>query len=335
MNKFNIAVIGATGSVGRLFVTLLEEKSYLIRNIFLFASKDSLGKEINFHEKKLKIQDLSQIDFQDLDIVFFCTNSDIVKKYYKSAIQNSCIIIDKSSLFRLDPNIPLLIPEINFNLIQDSFSRNMIISNPNCCVIILSLVLFPLHKIFKIKRLVISTYQSVSGAGNDALDELFNQTRSKLSFSEIDIKSFPFQIAFNIIPFIGKIDDTGNCEEESKIKEEIQKIISTDIKISVTSVRVPVFISHSMSVNIEFWENFGNISSIKDILYNAPSIEVIEDENDCTPIFVANKENIFVSRIRVDESQANSINLWISGDNLKKGAALNAIQILEKISKIY
>ncbi len=340
MKKFKIVVIGATGNVGRLLVSLLEDKEYLIESLRLFASEKSIGKEINFKRKTLKIENISNIDFEDFEVVFFCTNKKIVEEHYQNAVKNSCIIIDKSSFFRSDLNVPLIIPEINFKMTSDALLHGSIISNPNCCVIILAVVLFPLHTKFKIKRLVISTYQSVSGAGASAMEELFDQTRAKIGFSEINIEKFPFQIAFNLIPFIGNINNNGDSEEESKIKFEIKRIISQNIAISVTAVRVPVFISHSMSVNIEFENNVHNVESIKNVLSNIKGVEFMDtdmnakEKCDCTPIYASSKEDVIVSRLRLDDSQNNTFNLWISGDNLRKGAALNSVQILEKISQL-
>lgn len=328
MKKYNIAVIGATGSVGGQLISILAERAFPVNNIYALASANSIGKKVSFGDEKiLNVEDTRSFDFKKADIVFCCAGEDISKEFVEKAALAGCIVIDKSSLFRLDTSVPLIVPEVNGHILKQA-SKN-IIANPNCCTIPLAVVLAPLHAAAKIKRIVVSTYQSVSGAGKDGMDELYNQTKNKYMNGETKHNIFPAQIAFNIIPQIGDIDDEGNADEEMKISLEIQKILGANIGVSVTAVRVPVFIGHSMSVNIEFDKPI-TVSEIEEILAEYP--EISSTDNLITPTNVAGEDLVFVSRIRKDDSILNGINLWISTDNLRKGAALNAVQIAENIA---
>lgn len=329
--KYTIAVIGTTGSVGKMVLDYLSERNFPIEKVEAYASEDSVGKQVSFGDDTLKVKQMAEIDFAKLDIVFFCAGSKISKQYAKLAADNGCVVIDKSSHFRLDDGVPLVVPEANISELNGF--KNGIISNPNCCVIPLSVVLKPLDNAAKIKRLVVSTYQSVSGAGKKAMDELYLQTKAKYVFENIAPKVFPNQIAFNLFPHIGDFREDGLTEEEYKIEEELKKILGANVNPTVTCVRVPVFVSHSMSVNVEFEKNISSEEAIE-ILSEADGVLVNTDDNEikyATPVDATENDEVFVSRIRSDRCKPNTLNMWIVSDNLRKGAALNAVQIAEKI----
>lgn len=332
MKKYNVAVIGATGNVGRMVLDYLSDRNFPVNNIEAYASEDSIGKEVQFGDnKRLKVQSLNNISFADLDIAFFCAGSKISQQYAGIAASNNCIVIDKSSFFRLHDNIPLVVPEANINVLKGI--KGGIIANPNCCAIPLSVALKPLDNIAKIKRVVVSTYQSVSGAGKKAMDELYTQTKGKYMFEDINPQIFPTQIAFNLFPHVGEFRQDGYTDEEYKIAEELKKIIGQHIKATVTSVRVPVFVTHSMSVNVEFEKNI-NAQEAYEVLSEADGVVVNTHENEfryVTPVEATESDEVYVSRIRDDYSQPNTINMWVVSDNLRKGAALNAVQIAEHI----
>ena len=274
---------------------------------------------------------MSELDFNKIDIAFFCAGSAVSEKYAQEAVKNGCTVIDKSSFYRLDKKVPLVVPEANINSLKDF--KSGIISNPNCCTIPLAVALKPLDNAAKIKRLVISTYQSVSGAGKAAMDELYNQTKAKFIFEHLNPEVFPEQIAFNLFPHIGDFREDGYSEEEYKIEEELKKIIGEQVNPTVTCVRVPVFVSHSMSVNVEFEKNI-NAQEAEEILEDADGVITYNIKNEmkyATPIDAVENDEVFISRIRDDKSRKNSLNLWICSDNLRKGAALNAVQIAEEI----
>ena len=276
---------------------------------------------------------MKDFNFSGIDIAFFCAGSEISRKYAKEAVNKGCIVIDKSSLFRLDDNVPLIVPEANLQALKNF--KSGIIANPNCCTIPLSVVLKPLDNAVKIKRVVISTYQSVSGAGKLAMDELYKQTKAKFVFENLDARVFPKQIAFNLFPHIGEFREDGYTDEEYKIQEELKKIIGHHLSSTVTCVRVPVFVSHSMSVNIEFEGKLDAVEA-EELLYEADGIVVHSLENEmryATPVDAVEHDEVFVSRIRNDHSKANCINMWVCTDNLRKGAALNAVQIAEELIK--
>lgn len=334
--KYNVAVIGATGNTGRETVNILADRLFPINNLYAVASSKSIGKEISFGDKILKIVTIETLDFNNIDIAFFAAGSEVSKKYIPQATACNTIVIDKSSYFRADDSIPLIVPEVNINDLKNYTNQN-IISCPNCCTIPLVTTLKPMDNINRIKRVVVSTYQSVSGAGSNGMDELYNQTKAKYTFSNIDHSIFPRQIAFNLIPHIGNFDSHGYTSEEIKIIQEVTKIMGSHIKTSVTSVRVPIFVGHSMSVNVEFEQEI-DIDEISEILSESDGIIVSSHNNEqkyITPVEVVGEDSVFVSRIRRDNSQKNTINLWITVDNLRKGAALNSVQIAEELIKHY
>jgi aspartate-semialdehyde dehydrogenase len=332
IKKYNVAVIGATGNVGREVLNILAEKKFPIDKITAFASAESVGRSVSFGDKEVRVEVLDKnSNFSEINIAFFCAGSTVAKEYAPKAAASGCVVIDKSSFFRLKDDVPLIVPEANIKKL-DKFAGK-IISNPNCCVIPLAVALKPLDNAAKIKRLVISTYQSVSGAGKEAMDELYEQTKSKFVFGDTKKQVFKDQIAFNLFPKIGEFLPSGESDEEYKIKEELKKIIGDHISVSVTCVRVPVFVSHSISVNVEFEKPLDAIEA-EEILREEDSIILHNIENEyqyATPIDVVEREEVFVSRIRNDDSSKNSLNMWVCCDNLRKGAALNAVQIAEAL----
>lgn len=334
--KYNIAVIGATGNVGRETLNILAERNFPVNKIHAIASNNSIGRQVSFGEETLQISSLDNLDFEDIDIAFFSAGSDISKKFIPKATAKNCVVIDKSSFFRLDKRVPLIVPEANLSTLKDFKAKN-IIANPNCIAIPLAVVLKPIDNEIRIKRVVISTYQSVSGAGKAGMDELYNQTKSKYIFEEKNPKIFPKQIAFNLFPHIGDLNKDGYTSEESKIALELEKIIGNHLKVSVTSVRVPVFIGHSISVNIEFSSKI-NAKEAAEILQDADGVIMISNNKELayiSPTEIVGEDAVYVSRIRDDISRDNAINLWITCDNLRKGAALNSVQIAEELINTY
>ncbi len=329
--QYNIAVVGATGSVGHQLLTTLDDRKFPVKEIYPVASNNSVGKKVSFANNTLSVISIKDLDFANIDIVFFCAGSNVAKEYAPLASAKGCIIIDKSSYFRLQEDVPLIVPEANIHHLKKF--KSGIIANPNCCTIPLAVALKPLDNACKIKRLVISTYQSASGAGKEAMDELYNQTKAKYVYENIQPKVFPTQIAFNLFPHIGDFREDGYSEEEYKITEELKKIIGSHISLTVTCTRVPVFVSHSMSVNVEF-EYDTNATEIDELLRQEDGIIVYNHENEVkypTPVEITEHDEVFVARIRNDLSQKNTVNLWVASDNLRKGAALNAVQIAEEI----
>ena len=324
----NIAIVGATGNVGRKIVEILENKNFTTNNLYLLASSKSTGSKIKFRNKDIEVLNLENFDFSKANITFFSAGGKISEKYAPIAAKHS-VIIDNSSYFRMDPEVPLIVPQVNSKDL-DIMKKN-IIANPNCSTAQLVIVLNKLHDEFKIKRLVISTYQSTSGAGKKPMDELIKQTKNILDNKKINIENFTKQIAFNAIPHIDQFSTDGYTKEEIKMIQETNKILNSNIKITATCVRIPVLISHAESVNIEF-ENEVSVDKIKDILYQSPGCKIVDDRNDggyITPIEAEGKNETFISRIRKDNSQKNAINMWIVSDNLLRGAALNAVEIAE------
>ena len=329
----NIAIVGATGNVGRKIIEVLETSKILINNLYLLASSKSSGTKLNFRKKEIEVENLEKFDFIKADICFFAAGKEISKKYALLA-SKKCLIIDNSSFFRMDPDVPLVVPQVNPEALK-TIKKN-IISNPNCSTAQLVIVLNPVHKLFKVKRIVVSTYQSVSGAGKASMDELIEQTKSSLDKKKINLKNFTKQIAFNVIPHIDDFTEDGYTKEETKMIQETKKILHEDINVTATCVRIPVLISHAESVNLEFEKDF-TIEQIKDALEMADGCKVIDDREDggyITPIEAAGKNETFISRIRRDESKKNSLNLWIVSDNLLRGAALNAVEIAETYIKL-
>ncbi|MDX2050172.1 MAG: aspartate-semialdehyde dehydrogenase [Rickettsiaceae bacterium] len=336
MKKYNVAVVGATGNVGRKLISILDERNFPVEDLYALASKNSLHKKISFGDEKiLSVQQLDNFDFTKVDLVLSCVNSNITKSYIDKAIKANCTIIDKSSLFRNDPDVALVVPEVNEHEILRAQNKK-IIASPNCCVIPLVTILSPLHQDFKIKRIVISTYQSVSGAGRAHMDELYNQTKSTYMPEKLHPEKFDKQIAFNILPKIDDIESNGNTVEEQKIISETKKILGADIGVSVTAVRVPVFVSHALSVNVEFTKPF-DLEEIFEILQETESVAIVRDDSELkyiTPVEVTGEDLVYVARVRKDDSTQNALSLWICADNLRKGAALNAVQIAEKLYKV-
>ena len=331
---YNIAVLGATGAVGHEIITILEERNFPIENIYALASKRSVGKEVSFGDKVLKVENVENFDFSSVDIAIFSAGSDVSEKWAPIAGDKGCIVIDNTSHFRMDPDVPLIIPEVNPEALEGYRNKN-IIANPNCSTIQMLVPLKPLHDLAIIKRIVVSTYQSVSGAGKSAMDELWDQTR-KMFFNETETqesKNFNKRIAFNVIPQIDKFLDDGSTKEEVKMVNETKKILDSTIEVSATCVRVPVFIGHAESVNIEF-ENNISIEEIRDILGDTDGVSLvdnIETETYITPIECVSDFSVFVSRLRLDHTVPSGINMWVVSDNLRKGAALNSVQIAEEL----
>ena len=329
----NIAIVGATGNVGRKIIEILEKKQINIENLFLLASKNSEGKKINYNGKEHTVNDLEKFDFASVNIVFFAAGSGVAEKWAHVAAEKT-IVIDNSKYFRKDPDIPLIVPEVNSKKLADVKNKN-IIANANCSVIPVVVALKPLHDLYSINRIVVSTYQSVSGAGKSAMDELLSQTKDYFENKKLESKNFTKQIAFNAIPHIDSFLENGYTKEEQKTTDEIKKILDKKIKVTSTCVRIPVLVSHCISANVEFNKKC-DLKEIKNVLSSSPGCKVIDEHKDgeyITPVDAEDKFETFISRIRQDESQANTINLWIVSDNLVKGAALNAVQIAEGLIK--
>ena len=327
----NIAIVGATGNVGRKIIEVLEKKKFPITELFLIASSKSEGKKINFNGKELIVNDLEKFDFSKVKIAFFAAGSAIAEKWANIAAEKT-IVIDNSKFFRKDPDIPLVVPEVNSKELVHVKNKN-IIANANCSVIPLVVALKPLHDLYNVKRVVVSTYQSVSGAGKAPMDELLSQTKEYFNNKNLESKFFTKQIAFNIIPHIDSFLENGYTKEEQKTTDEVKKILDKKIKITSTCVRIPVLVSHSISANVEF-ERQCNLEKIKSVLSSSPGCKVVDEQKDggyITPVEAENKYETFISRIRKDDSLQNTINLWIVSDNLLKGAALNAVEIAESL----
>ena len=326
----DIAIVGATGNVGRKTLEVLQQKNLNIDNLYLVASPNSAGKQLEFNGKKYSIENLENYDFSKAKITFFAAGGKISKQYAEKAAKHTTVI-DNSSYFRMDPDVPLIVPQVNAKDIKNM--KKNIIANPNCSTAQLVLVLKPLHDLFRIKRVIVSTYQSVSGGGKAPMDELLQQTKMYLENKEIKSKNFTKQIAFNIIPHIDDFSEDGYTKEELKMTNETKKILDARIELSATCVRIPVLVSHSESVNIEFEQEF-SLEKIKDVLNNAPGCSVIDKRENggyVTPIEATGKNETFISRIREDKTKKNCLNLWIVSDNLLRGAALNSVEIAEVI----
>jgi aspartate-semialdehyde dehydrogenase len=331
----NFAIVGATGNVGRKIIDILERSKIKINNLFLVASKRSVGKTITFKKKKIKIQDLEKYNFAKAKITIFAAGSTIAKKWAPIAAKKT-IVIDNSKHFRMDKSIALVVPEVNENALK-IYKKKNIIANPNCSTVQLVLVLKPLHDKFKIKRVVVSTYQAVSGAGKAPMDELFDQTKKILEGKKVKSKNFTKQIAFNLIPHIDKFVKDGYTKEEWKMENETKKILDPNIRMTATCVRVPVRTSHSESVNIEFKKSYSLQKVIK-FLKKAPGCKIINTQKNggyITPLEAEGSYLTYISRIRKDNSNKKALNLWIVSDNLLKGAALNTVQIAEALIKKY
>ena len=324
----NIAIVGATGNVGRKILEVLEKKNFRVDNLYLLASTKSLGSSLNFKGKDVKIELLEDFDFSKVDLTFFSAGGKISEKFAPIAAKNS-IVVDNSSFFRMDPEVPLIVPQVNPNDMKNT-PKN-IIANPNCSTAQLVIVLKPLHDLFKIKRVVVSTYQSTSGAGKAPMDEMVEQTMSIINSKKVSSENFTKQIAFNAIPHIDVFAEDGYTKEELKMTRETKKILDDKIELTATCVRIPVKVSHAESVNIEFEKPF-TVKKISETLNNSPGCKVFDKRENAgyiTPVDAEGKNETFISRIREDNSKNNSLNLWIVSDNLLRGAALNAVEIAE------
>lgn len=329
MKQFNVAVVGATGMVGRTFISILQERNFPIGELKLLASQRSAGQKLEFGTKEITVEELTRNSFKDIDIALFSAGADISLEFAPIAAESGTIVIDNSSAFRMDSNIPLIVPEVNPHALKPEYK---IIANPNCSTIQMVVAAKPLHDKAKIKRMVVSTYQSVSGKGKDAVDEMTQQTRAFLNNEIIAPKEFPHQIAFNMLPHIDVFDENGDTKEEIKMIKETRKIMGEpDLAITATCVRVPVSSSHCVSLNAEF-ENPITPEEARAALTDFPGIIVMDNPSENiypTPVFCGGKDEVFVGRIRKDQSVKYGLNLWIVSDNLRKGAALNTIQIAE------
>ena len=327
----NFAIIGASGNVGRKTIEILEKSKIPFKELFLVASAKSAGKKIKFRDKEIEIIDLENYDFSKAKITFFAAGSQIAKEWAHKAAKKT-IVIDNSSYFRMEKEIPLVVPEVNPEALD---KHKNIIANPNCSTMQMVLVLKPLHDEYKINRVVVSTYQAVSGAGKAAMDELFSQTKDFLDEKKINSKNFTKQIAFNLIPHIDAFGADGYTKEELKMTNETKKILDEDIDVTATCVRVPVRTGHSESINIEF-DNLFDLENVIRILKKAPGCKVVDDRNDggyITPLEAEGDYTTYISRIRKDNSNVKAINMWVVSDNLLKGAALNTVQIAECLVK--
>jgi len=329
----NFAIIGATGNVGRKTIEILEKSNIQISNLFLVASEKSEGKKIKFKGKEIQIESLKTYDFSKAQITFFAAGGKIAEEWVPKASKKT-VVIDNSKVFRMDKDVPLIVPEVNPNKLS-MFKNKNIIANPNCSTIQMVVALKPLHENFNIKRVIVSTYQSVSGAGKAPMDELISQTKEYLEEKKINSKNFTKQIAFNLIPHIDEFKDEGYTREEWKMISETKKILDPKINLTATCVRVPVMVSHAESLNVEFEKSF-DIKKVRDILDKADGCKVVDERKNggyTTPVEAENKNFTFISRIRKDNSRDNALNMWVVSDNLLKGAALNTVQIAERLIK--
>jgi aspartate-semialdehyde dehydrogenase len=327
---YKVAVVGATGNVGREMMNILDERKFPADEVVALASRKSQGIEVSFGDRTLKCKALDHYDFSDVDICLMSAGSSVSKEWSPKIAAAGAVVIDNSSFWRYDADVPLIVPEVNADAVA-GFRKKGIIANPNCSTAQLVVALKPLHDKAKIKRVVVATYQSVSGAGKEAMDELFSQTKSVFTMDEPEVKKFPKRIAFNLIPHIDVFMEDGYTKEEWKMVAETKKILDPKIKLVATCVRVPVFVSHSEAVNVEF-ENSITADEARDILRNAPGCLVIDKREAggyATPYEATGEDATYISRIREDATVENGLAMWVVSDNLRKGAALNAIQIAE------
>ena len=328
----NIAIIGATGNVGRKIIEVLEKKNFPINNLYLVASYKSAGKKLKFKEEEIVVDNLETFDFSKVDITFFSAGGIISERFAEKAAKH-CLVIDNSSYYRMDPDVPLVVPQVNSNDLKNI--KKNIIANPNCSTAQLVIALKPLHDLFVIKRVVVSTYQSVSGGGKAPMDELIEQTKLVLSKKKVKSENFTKQIAFNAIPHIDVFSNDGYTKEELKMSNETKKILDDKINLTATCVRLPISVSHSESVNLQFEKPF-SLEKVKEALNDFEGCKVIDQREDggyITPLEAEGKDETFISRIREDHTIKNGLNLWIVSDNLLRGAALNAVEIAEKLIK--
>ncbi|MFN4288536.1 MAG: aspartate-semialdehyde dehydrogenase [Brevundimonas sp.] len=331
---YRVAVVGATGNVGREMLTLLDELQFPLEEVFAVASRKSRGLEVAFGERTLKCHDIEQFDFSKCDIVLMSAGGDVSRAWSEKIGAMGVMVIDNSSAFRMDPDVPLIVPEVNPEAVHGARKKH-IIANPNCSTLQLVVALKPLHDAAHIRRAVVSTYQSVSGAGKEAMDELWDQTKALYGLGDATPRTFAKQIAFNVLPFIGSLREDGYTDEEAKMWNETHKILDPSIRLTVTCVRVPVFVGHSESVTLEF-ETPLDADSARDVLREAPGVVVVDNPAEhgyVTPIEAVGEFGVYVSRIREDTTVENGLSLWVVSDNLRKGAALNAVQIAQLLDE--
>lgn len=331
---YRVAVVGATGNVGREMLNILEEENFPVETMHAVASRKSKGVEVSWGDKTIRCEDIESFDFSSVDLVLMSAGGDVSRAWSEKIGKAGPMVIDNSSAFRMDPDVPLIVPEVNPDAVKLATKKN-IVANPNCSTAQLVVALKPLHDAAKITRAVVSTYQSVSGAGKAGMDELWNQTKAIYGLGDATPKLFPKQIAFNVIPYIGSFRDDGYTDEEAKMWNETHKILDPSIKLTVTCVRVPVFVGHSESVNLEFDRPISP-DEARAILREAPGVLVIDkQEHDgyITPVDAAGEHAVYVSRIRQDPTVENGLSLWVVSDNLRKGAALNAVQIAQLLDE--
>jgi len=340
MQKYKIALVGATGNVGREILQILDQRDFPIDKIYCLASSRSKGAKLEFKDKELTVEDLAEFDFAKIQIGLFSPGAKVSAEYAPKASNKGCLVIDNSSYFRMNDKVPLIVPEVNGDVLNEFFenkNRLNIISNPNCSTIQMVIALKPIHDAAIINRIVVSTYQSVSGAGKESMNELFDQTKNIYANNSIVKKGFTKQIAFNAIPHIGNFLENGNTQEEQKMISETKKILDPNIRVSATCVRIPVFVSHAESINLELDTALSD-EEAKKFLSNFRGVSVVDyrkDEGYVTPVEAAGEDKVFVSRIRKDDTIENGLNLWVVSDNLRKGAALNAVQIAELVIEKY
>ncbi|MGI9452749.1 MAG: aspartate-semialdehyde dehydrogenase [Geminicoccaceae bacterium] len=328
---YRVAVVGATGAVGAEILNILAERDFPADEVVALASSDSIGREVSYGEKaELKVQALDDYDFEGTDIGLFSPGASVSKIYAPRAAEAGCTVIDNTSHFRMDPDVPLIVPEVNRHALEGFRERN-IIANPNCSTIEMLVALKPLHDTARIKRVVVSTYQSAGGAGKAGMDELFNQTKGIYETRKVEPKVFQKQLAFNVIPQIDVFMDDGSTKEEWKMMVETKKILDPEIEVTATCVRCPIFVGHAEAVNVEF-ETELTVEDARDALYEAPGVQLVDKPEElfyATPIDCVGEFDVLVSRVRKDDTVPHGLNLWVVGDNLRKGAALNAVQIAE------
>ncbi|MBW2192220.1 MAG: aspartate-semialdehyde dehydrogenase [Deltaproteobacteria bacterium] len=335
--KFNVAVAGATGVVGTQMIACLEERNFPVKSIKFLASRRSVGRKLEFRGKQVAVEELTEQSFKGSDIALFSAGGSTSKTFAPVAARDGCVVVDNSSAWRMDPDVPLVVPEVNPDALA-GYKKKGIIANPNCSTIQMVVALFPIYKKSGIKRIVVSTYQSVSGTGKDAIDELFDQTRAILNMKDYERKVYPHPIAFNCLPHIDVFEDTGYTKEEMKMVSETRKIFNDDtIGITATTVRVPVFYGHSESINVETKEPI-SAEAVKVLLETAPGVKVVDAPGENRyPLATdaAGQDDTLVGRIRDDASIPNGINMWVVADNIRKGAATNTVQIAEVLAKEY
>src|SRR5436190_20360199 len=332
--SFKVAVVGATGNVGREMLNILEERGFPVSEVVALASRRSQGTEVSFGDRTLKVKTLDQYDFSDTDICIMSAGGNVSKEWSPKIGKQGCVVIDNSSAFRYDQDVPLIVPEVNPDAIS-LFTRKNIIANPNCSTAQMVVALKPLHDVARIKRVVVATYQSVSGAGKEGMDELFEQSRNIFVGDPAEPRKFTKQIAFNVIPHIDSFLDDGSTKEEWKMVVETKKILDTKIKVHATCVRVPVFVGHSEAINIEFEDEI-SAADAQRLLREAPGVMLVDKREDggyVTPVECVGDYATFVSRVREDPTVENGLSLWVVSDNLRKGAALNAVQIAELLGR--